>query len=284
MNSPALRFRFRALTSLLMVVGFASLLLSGGVLFLSPPGRVANWTNWQILGLTKHGWSDLHIAFGALFLVAGLAHVVFNWRPLLQHLGARMGRVAFRLEWVAALVLGLGVWVGTRTEVPPFSTLLAWSERLRGSWEDNRDRAPIPHAELLSLEELARQAGVSTEQALRRLEVAGLKDVTADAQVQSIADAAHLTPARVYDLVRNAGQANAADGKGEHGPRGRSAGGGPGWKTLAQFCTDEGLNLEAAQARLTGRGFKFSADQTLREIAVNNGFDRPYALLEILRQ
>ena len=119
---------------------------------------------------------------------------------------------------------------------------------------------------------------------MRRLEVAGLKDVTADAQVQSIADAAHLTPARVYDLVRNAGQANAADGKGEHGPRGRSAGGGPGWKTLAQFCTDEGLNLEAAQARLTGRGFKFSADQTLREIAVNNGFDRPYALLEILRQ
>lgn len=284
MKTASVTFRSRAFTSLIMALGFAALLVSGGVLFLSPPGRVANWTQWQILGLTKHGWGDLHIVFGAIFLIGGFVHIAFNWRPLLQHIGARMsGRTGFRLEWVAALLVGVGVFAGTRAHVPPFSTLLAWSEQLRGGWEQERERAPIPHAELLTLRELATQAGVDADVALRRLQASGVADAKEDTQVQTIADAARITPAKVYDLIQNRGAANAGPA-GEHSPRGPGAGGGPGWKTLAQFCTEEGLDLQAVQARLAGRGIKASGELTLREIAVNHGYDRPYALLEIIRQ
>ena len=36
-------------------------------------------------------------------------------------------------------------------------------------------------------------------------------------------------------------------------------------------------------ARLEAKGYKASADLTMREIAVNNGFSRPFELIEILR-
>ena len=42
MNEASSRFQWRALTSVLMTLGFMLLAVSGTVLFLSPPGRVAN--------------------------------------------------------------------------------------------------------------------------------------------------------------------------------------------------------------------------------------------------
>jgi hypothetical protein len=54
--------------------------------------------------------------------------------------------------------------------------------------------------------------------------------------------------------------------------------------TLEKYCVEQQLDLTTVQAALTKRGIRFAADQTLREIAVGNGFDRPYALLEIIRQ
>ena len=34
-------------------------------------------------------------------------------------------------------------------------------------------------------------------------------------------------------------------------------------------------------ARLQAKGIKFTADRTLREIALDNGYDRPYEILNI---
>ncbi len=286
MNSPSKSFRPRAFTTLLVVLGFGMLLLSGGVLFLSPPGRIANWTQWQIFGLTKRAWTDLHVTFSALFLVAGVVHLVFNLRPLLQHIGARLsGRGGFRPEWVLALGVALAVFGATRAQLPPVASLIAWGEQLKAGWDAPSERAPIPHAELLSLEELATQAGVGKDEAVRRLEAAGVRNVALEAKVQVLADEAKMTPARVYDVIRGKGSTSPARSGSEtpgHGPS--SGGGGPGWKSLRQFCADEGLDLASAEARLAGRGLRSSPEMTLREIAVNNGLDRPYALLEILRQ
>ncbi|MCC6234732.1 MAG: DUF4405 domain-containing protein [Verrucomicrobiales bacterium] len=285
MKSSPSPFRVRALTTLVVALGFGVLVVSGAVLFVSPPGRVANWTQWEMLGLTKHGWGEIHVVFAAAFLIAALAHLAFNWRPMLQHLGARLaGRRGMRWEWVAAGLLGIGLFAGTRAHVPPFSTLLTWNEELRGGWEGNRDRAPVPHAELLTLNELAVQAGVASEEALRRLAVSGIAGISGEAQVQTIAEAAKVTPARIFELIQGREAATATRAPGDHRPGGPGAGGGPGRKTLTQFCVEEGLDLKVVQSRLGKRGLKASPDQTLREIAVQNGFDRPVELLEIIRR
>jgi hypothetical protein len=162
-ESPKLpsRFRWRALTSVLITAAFLVLAVSGIILFISPPGRVANWTNWGIFGLRKSEWAGLHIIFSSLFLLAAGVHIFFNWRPLLGYFRSRWNEASgMRWEWVAALAIACGIYWGTRAGVPPFSTLIAWSETIRESWESPRERAPIPHAELLTLKELADKAAV----------------------------------------------------------------------------------------------------------------------------
>ena len=60
-------------------------MVSGVVLFVSPPGRVANWGNWRMIGLTKHEWTGVHTWFAAVFVVTAVFHLVFNLRPLMNY-------------------------------------------------------------------------------------------------------------------------------------------------------------------------------------------------------
>lgn len=285
MNDTRSSFRTRAFISILVSGCFIALLWSGAVLFLSPPGRVANWTNWRIFGLTKHEWTDLHVAFSTVFLVVGLVHVWFNWRPLVNYFKDRLSqRVGFRWEWLAALAACALVFGATRAKLPPIRQFLAWSEELKQSWEKTPERAPVAHAELLTLRELAAQAGLSVETALERLASKGIQGATADVEVRTLAEKNNLAPARVYDLLTGQSAAAApAKQAGESHGGGPGGGGGPGRKTLTAVCQEAGVDLTNTLARLKAKGIKAEPTQTLRDIAVNNGFDRPYELLEIIR-
>ena len=77
------KFNWRAFNSLYIVYSFIILSLSGFVLFIAPPGRIAIWTNLTILGFTKHEWQAIHIIFTFLFIIAIVFHIYFNWKPIL---------------------------------------------------------------------------------------------------------------------------------------------------------------------------------------------------------
>lgn len=122
------RFALRAMTSVLITCSFLLLLVSGVVLFLAPPGRIANWNGWTVLGMGKHDWGGLHTWFALIFLAAAVLHVYYNWRVLMAYFKHRhTRRVAFRLEWAVALLICVGVFAGTRAGVVPFSSLLKLS-------------------------------------------------------------------------------------------------------------------------------------------------------------
>jgi uncharacterized membrane protein YgcG len=290
MTSETPKFRWRAFTSVLIALSFVVLALTGAMLFVSPPGRVANWTNWTLLGLTKHQWIGLHVWFSATFLAVSIVHLLFNWRPLLGYFKDRLTRrVGFRLEWVAALAVSAFVFIGTRQGWPPFSSLLSFSEQVKESWEKPQARAPIPHAELLTLAELAQKAGVDLATATNRLAAKGVQGATPDLVVQQLADQNRRSAQQIYEAIlspperQGAGHGGGQGRGGQGGGQGGGPGGGAGRKTLSQFCADEGIDLSDAMRRLEGKSIKASTDQTMREIAVNNGFDRPYELLELIR-
>jgi len=264
------------MTTAFVALSFLLLLGSGLVLFLAPPGRVANWTDWSVIGLLKAEWSGLHIWFSAVFLVAVGFHLVFNWRPLVSYFKDRLTRrVGFRPEWIAATAACAVVVAGTLAGVPPFSSLLQWNEALKESWDQPAVRAPIPHAELLTLRELAEKSGTTAAVALARLETAGLTNQSADTVVAKMAAAAGFSAQQIHAIIAPVPAAGTSEA-------GR-AGGGPGWKTLAQFCADEGIPLGEARARLSARGFNAEEGLTLRELSLKNGFEKPYELLEIIR-
>jgi hypothetical protein len=284
------------MTSILIAASFVILVFSGVILFVSPPGRIANWTNWTIFGLRKHEWIALHVCFSVLFLLVAGMHLVFNWRPMLNNFKDRLTRrIGFRWEWLVALAICSGVYAGTRAGVPPFSSLLSFSERAKESWDKPRERAPIPHAELLTLAELAQKAGVEMVAVTNRLQAKGITGFSPDVVVQELADKNRRSAQQIYEMIlAEPAQRGVGHGKGQAQGRGQGrggfgggagggAGGGMGWKTLTQFCTDEGIELTNAVARLQSKGIKATTNQTMREIAVDNGYNRPYELIDIIR-
>jgi len=52
--------------------------------------------------------------------------------------------------------------------------------------------------------------------------------------------------------------------------------------TLTEYCAEQQIELDKAIDLLKARGVKASPDRTLREIAVDNGLDRPSEIIEIL--
>jgi hypothetical protein len=287
-------FVWRTFTSVLLATCFLGALLSGSVLFLAPPGRIANWTQWSIGGVTKHDWAALHVSFSAVFLVGVILHVVFNWRPLVGYFKNRLTRrIGWRSEWVSALMLTAVVAWAALADWPPLGWLLAASENLKQSWDEPGRRAPIPHAELLALRELAAQAQVELSTATDRLTQAGLRGVSPEAKVEDLARTNQLSAQRIYDLIlgqaiepgRGAGHRGEGELRGGGGAGGGGAGhgGGVGWKTLEQMCVEEKLVPEEVLARLKAQGVQAQLDQTLREIATGNGYDRPLELVELIR-
>jgi hypothetical protein len=69
---PGRRFDARAFISVLPGVSFVAMSVTGVVLFVMPPGRIACRTGWRIPALTKDQWDGLHIWFSLLFMVAVL--------------------------------------------------------------------------------------------------------------------------------------------------------------------------------------------------------------------
>ncbi len=299
-------FAWRAMTSVLIAASFLLLVVSGVILFVSPPGRVANWGNWRVIGLTKHEWTGVHTWFATVFVVTAVFHLVFNIRPLMNYFRDRLTRrLGWRWEWVMAMAVCGGVFAGVRARVAPFSTLLNLGERAKQSWEDARSAAPVPHAELLTFKELSAQAKVPYETAVERLEARGFKGLRPEVVVQDLAATNQVSAQRLYEIVQGqrgggrgggghgfgkAGEPGAEAEKGAgHGPgggggygRGGGAGGGAGRQTLAQYCSGRGIALTNATARLQAKGIKFAADRTLRDIALDNGYDRPYEILSIV--
>lgn len=295
-------FSWRALISVLVTASSIILVLSGIMLFVSPPGRVANWTDWRLAGLSKRDWSGLHVWFAAVFLVVAIFHLILNIRPLLNHLrNRRTRRLGFRWEWAVALVLCGLVFGGTRAGWTPFSTLLTFNERVKRSWEDPRARAPIPHAELLTLEELCEQAQVPYETAVQRLEARGCKNVQSEVHVADLAGTNALTPQRIFEIIQGqrergfgGGRAGGAEagataqrdgggGRGGFGGLGGGRGSGAGRKTLREYCADEQVDLQNALALLQAKGIRAAPDKTLRDIALDSGVDRPFELIDMLR-
>jgi len=274
------RFNWRAFASITAALSFLGMCVTGIILFVVPPGRIANWTGWKIFGLTKHQWIGLHIWLSAVFMVAAIVHIYLNWRPLVSYLKNRASQsFAFRVEWVTVvLVCGL-ITIGTLAEIRPFSSLLAWNEAIKHSWDDSGRRAPVPHAELLTLAELANQVdGVNLESVIENLKAKGVQVESAESVVGDLAMAHNMTPHELYTVAvggtaagRGHGGGRGSGMGGQGGTQEHSSGRGIGRMSLKQYCTESGLDLNAAMEKLRKAGLEPSEEKTLREIADTGG-------------
>lgn len=271
-------FYTRGFTTFVLAAAFLVLAVTGAVLYITPRGRVANWTDWSLLGLGKHQWGSVHITIATLFLLAAALHLFFNWKVILGYI--RLKKIAgFRLkrEFVAAVTVGVFFIVGTLAGIPPFSTIVLLHDDIKDYWERTSVQAPQPHAEELPMEELARQLNRPVDEVLAVLDQHGYLLVEPSLPVARIAEANAVAPSEIYEVVR-AGLSLPETHSG-----GTRHGSGFGMMTLDAFCSAESLPLETVMAWLSRKGVVANGSSTLRELAQSLNL-RPGQLVEAVRE
>ena len=266
------KFRFRPFISLLTAFSFVVLIVTGAILYITPPGRVANWTNWTILGLSKHQWGAVHICFGVVFLIVSILHIWLNIKPLMSYF-VRKAKDASKLrtEWIFALAIcGLVFW-GALKPFVPLRSLLFLNDRIKTCWEKPQQQAPIPHAETLTIEELAKKGDIELDTILQNLKAVGIEATPSDI-FGTIADQQNLSPNELFEIATGQQTEPATGGHG---------GGGFGQKTLQQACEEIGVEPEKAIEALKTAGVEATADMRIREMA-DQGNMHPSQIRQIL--
>lgn len=287
-------FQWRAFISTLTGLSFVAMCITGIILFVVPPGRVANWTGWTLYGLTKAQWQALHIWFSVLFMLAAIVHIVYNWQCLLRYCQSKVTKAfTLRAEWSLSLLLCVVLLVATLANWRPFSSLVDWGESIKHSWDDPTRRPPVPHMELLTLSALAEQVeDIPLDTMLENLRARNIAVDSPDAIVGELAAAHGMTPETLYNIAigaahrghgRGAGQPGGGGSGGGRGMGGGGGGGGSGFgrMTLEQYCADAGIDTDAAIEKLRATGVTATRTTTIREIADAANI-RPSAVPDLL--
>ena len=131
-----MKFQTRGFTSLLLTLSFLVATVSGVVLYLTPRCRTANWTDWSILGLSKHDWSAVHINTCLLLLIVAAVHLFLNWAVFRSYVKKTVGRGRqLKQETLLAVLFTVLITAGAYFDIPPFSTVAASRWRIKAYWD-----------------------------------------------------------------------------------------------------------------------------------------------------
>ena len=262
------RFKWRGVATFMLVMAVLVEIVSGIVLYITPPGRYAHWTNWTLWGLSKEGWGAMHTVFGYLLLIIIAGHLYYNWKVIVAFVWSKV-RHTFNLkrELAVATVITLAVLLGTVWNVAPFSTVMNFGEKAKRSWEQKdptyahgRGRGFVSPSFALSKE-----------------------------------DGRHYTPnsesgyAQPSIPLKTDNRGNGARGKGRNAFSSAIAHaetmpsvqrGGLGRKTLDIIFSDYGISMDEGLSRLKSQGIEAKATDTVRNLADRSG-KRPSEIIQM---
>ncbi len=119
----------RAISVFGVTFSFLAMLVSGALLYFAPKGKISNAIDWQVMGVDRQGWDDIHIVLASLFVGFSLWHAALHLRTFqTMILGNRMCPHGHRLEAVIGLAVVIVLIVLTVFGLPPASWLLDLNE------------------------------------------------------------------------------------------------------------------------------------------------------------
>ncbi len=282
----------RKITSLTALITFLLTLLTSIVLYIMPHGRVCYWANWHFLWLEKKEWDALHINLGILFLLSIVVHIFYNYKSITAYLkNKRKELKVFTKEFITALALSLICIIGTYREIPPFSTVLEFSEQLKEEGERKYGRPPYGHAELSSLQSFARRMQLDADKALQLLQERGYIANNTKQSLLSIAKQNGVSPQDIYTIIQEAGREKREGdgsrfsnslrygmGKGVGEGKCRKKGSffpdsppaGTGKMLLSDFCKKYKLNTAIIISSLQEKGIAAEEGVSMKNIAHKN--------------
>jgi hypothetical protein len=270
----------RSFVSVLLMFSSGILVLTGIILFITPPGRVAHWTGWRMLGLNKEQWGAVHICFSICVIIASILHIYLNFKPLMNYFKNRVTKkFSFRIDWFAAAVLCIAIFAGAVAAIPPFSSIMTINKDIKFSWEKPTEKAPIPHAETLTLVDLAKKADLDLDSMIANLKKAEMGPAKPETVLKQLAKKYKMTPMQVFKVAT--GEIFGKPGKSVSEPAacdGQKR--GLGKKTLKQFCEEENIDITAAIEKLKASGIEASENDNLKVLA-DKALTNPSAIAKI---
>ncbi len=277
----------RSLTAFLVTWSFLILTISGVVLYIVPQGRIAYWVHWGLWGLEKEDWGHVHMMFGGLFIVTGILHLYFNWKPFKKYLAERIsGQYRVSRELAISLLLSILILAGSIWEVPPVSWVFDLNKTVKDAWVTGPDlEPPFGHAEEISLAGIARRMNLDLPKAEQALLDAGFKVADRGDSLDRIARDNDTTPMAIYGVIRRFPLKQEATAPLKpltaEELEAKFAGTGLGRKGVNEVAAAAGIAPAQARARLLQAGVQYGADETLRDIAERQGVS-PIDLLKIM--
>jgi len=206
----------RKITSLTMIISFVLCILTSVILYIIPHGRIAYWSHWQLWGLSKTQWSELHLNLGILLLLAGFLHVYYNWKPITAYLKNKSKQMkVFTVNFNIALILTLIACLGTYFQIPPMSTIINISESIKDAASIKYGEPPYGHAELSSLKKFVKKADLDLSKSITLLRQASIRFENETQTINDIAKENNLTPKQVYEIIKPSTQKKDNEGHGE---------------------------------------------------------------------
>ena len=258
-----IKFNFRAFTSLLLLWTFAFQVVTGIVLYIVPPGRIANWTNWTLLGIEKSGWESLHTIFGYLFIIFGIFHVIYNWNPIVVYIKGRIKKgFKLRTELILSFLLISVFTAGILINTIPFKSIMDFGDKLKNSWSESKNEPVISHLELKSFEDFTKTIGIDLDKAKKILAEKGIVVSDVSEKLIDIATRNDTSPSSIYEMLKPSSEEAAVSILAE--------GQGYGRKTIVEISAELNVKPEVIIGLLQKEGVVAEDDQTLKSIGDNN--------------
>ncbi|MBU1927641.1 DUF4405 domain-containing protein [bacterium] len=264
---------FRRVISLTITFSFLIMTYTGIVLFIAPKGRVANWTNWELFGLDKTQYSNLHATFMLLFILGVCFHIYLNWSPLMNYFKNKSREFSLLTkEFLFAFFLNLFFVLGVLYYWVGFEQFLDFQDNMKASWEKKAQRAPYGHAELSSLKEFAKTTGQDAPTLMKELRAKNIQGVSLETTIENIAKENGKSPFEIFELMNMQKKTSTL-----------KEGGGYGKLSLKEACEQENIDMDKALKIIKEKGFNATQESGIKEIA-DALKTKPIELLEMLKQ
>ncbi len=273
-----MKFKWKTFYSFGLFLCFFIILISGLMLYIAPPGRVAHWINWQMLGFDKDMWQTQHTVFSYVFAILAIFHIFSaNWRAFKSYISSKKQPGLNRKNefFISFLVIAL-IFAGNTFFVTPFSNVMNFGDNFYERISSWNKTAPIPYTEKFTLNEIAEKLVQSSpETMMKKLKQKGYQVDSTEQTLEEIAEKNHTSPALLYEIIKSNEQIQT------NVPIEPDT--GLGQKKTKEIATALEVDVELIIETLAKKGIKAKPDDKLNDIAKKHD-KKPIEIFDLIEK
>ena len=248
----------RKITSLSLGFSFLIMSYTGIILYIVPKGKVAYWSNWHLLGLSKTQYGELHMTSMFTLLFFASIHIYYNWKPLVGYLRDKSKKISFtKKEFLIALGINAFFVISTLYMIQPVKSILDVESSIKEYWSNEYGEPPYGHAEESKLSVITRKQGIDLAQAKENLEKSGIK-FDGDERILDIAKKNNTTPSAIYKIMHP---------ESTKMKKSKDVPSSLGRRTLKELSDMDLIDLEKSIKKLQEQDIDASSDTRVKQIA-----------------